>query len=73
MTGDLSSARRQRARAGGVVYVGEGRCVFTALDVAENLKLGAIALGFTAPPDDYERSYRLFPVLAPRRASWPAR
>lgn len=67
---DGKDLRRSGANArgrSGVVYVREGRCVFTGLDVAENLELGAIALGYDPRPEDYERVYRLFPVLDAKR------
>jgi branched-chain amino acid transport system ATP-binding protein len=63
---DGHSARRAKVNGrarNGVVYVREGRCVFTNLDVAENLELGALALGYRPRPQDYERVYGLFPVL----------
>jgi branched-chain amino acid transport system ATP-binding protein len=62
--------RRSRANArarSGIVYVREGRCVFTGLDVAENLELGAIALGYDSRAEDYEHVFRLFPVLHAKR------
>jgi branched-chain amino acid transport system ATP-binding protein len=62
--------RRSRANArarDGVVYVREGRCVFPGLDVAENLELGAIALGYKPRAADYEHVFRLFPVLDAKR------
>ena len=52
----------------GVAHVPDGRGTFTDLTTEENLRLGAYARrerGSLA--DDYERMYRLFPILAERR------
>lgn len=52
----------------GIAHVPDGRGTFTSLTTEENLRLGAFARrdkGATA--QDYERVYRLFPILAERR------
>jgi len=52
----------------GVAHVPDGRGTFTDLTTEENLRLGAYARrerGGLA--EDYERMYRLFPILAERR------
>ena len=52
----------------GVAHVPDGRGTFTDLTTEENLRLGAYARrerGTLA--EDYERMYRLFPILAERR------
>ena len=52
----------------GVAHVPDGRGTFTDLSTEENLRLGAYARrerGSLA--GDYERMYRLFPILAERR------
>ena len=52
----------------GVALVPEGRGTFAQLSVEENLKLGAYCHHDRAEvAADFERSYRLFPVLAERR------
>jgi branched-chain amino acid transport system ATP-binding protein len=52
----------------GVAHVPDGRGTFTDLTTEENLRLGAYARrehGSVA--EDYERMYRLFPILSERR------
>ena len=52
----------------GVAHCPEGRRVFGALTVAENLRLGAAArIERTTIEADRERVYHLFPILAERR------
>jgi branched-chain amino acid transport system ATP-binding protein len=55
---------RQRVRRG-IVQVPEGRQVFGALSVEDNLRLGAFARGSAAT---LETVYALFPVLRDKRA-----
>jgi branched-chain amino acid transport system ATP-binding protein len=56
----------ERARLG-IAYCQEGRRIFTALTVAENLKLGApLALGNDEVRARMERVHEIFPVLAER-------
>ena len=52
----------------GVAHVPDGRGTFTDLTTEENLRLGAYARrDHGALAEDYERMYRLFPILAERR------
>jgi branched-chain amino acid transport system ATP-binding protein len=52
----------------GVAHVPDGRGTFTDLTTEENLRLGAYARRDRAGiAQDYERMYRLFPILAERR------
>ena len=54
--------------AHGIAHVPEGRRLFPALTVAENLKMGAYLPGARARyAESLERVYTLFPVLAERR------
>jgi branched-chain amino acid transport system ATP-binding protein len=64
----LTGRRADQIVAHGIAHVPEGRRIFPALTVVENLKMGAFR-----PParrqfrDSVERVYALFPVLAERR------
>jgi branched-chain amino acid transport system ATP-binding protein len=52
----------------GVAHVPDGRGTFTDLTTEENLRLGAYARRDRAAiAEDYQRMYRLFPILAQRR------
>jgi branched-chain amino acid transport system ATP-binding protein len=52
----------------GVAHVPDGRGTFTDLTTEENLRLGAYARRDKGSlREDYERMYRLFPILAERR------
>ena len=52
----------------GVAHVPDGRGTFTDLTTEENLRLGAYARRERSSlAEDYERMYRLFPILAERR------
>ena len=54
--------------AHGIAHVPEGRRLFPALTVADNLKMGAFLPGARAHhAESLERVYTLFPVLAERR------
>ncbi|MFG1360580.1 ABC transporter ATP-binding protein [Xanthobacter pseudotagetidis] len=54
----------------GIAQVPEGRQIFTALSVADNLRLGAWRRADGAgTAQDLERVYQMFPVLAERRGS----
>ena len=50
-----------RARLG-VAYVPQGREIFPHLTVAENLRIGAVAMGID-PTAELERVFTLFPIL----------
>jgi branched-chain amino acid transport system ATP-binding protein len=54
----------------GVAHVPDGRGTFTDLSTEENLRLGAFARrerSGASLAEDYERMYRLFPILKERR------
>jgi len=52
----------------GVAHVPDGRGTFTDLTTEENLRLGAYGRrDRSGLAEDYERMYRLFPILAERR------
>jgi branched-chain amino acid transport system ATP-binding protein len=65
----LDGRRAHEIVAHGVAHVPEGRRIFPALTVADNLKMGAFLpsarRGFR---ENLERVYMLFPVLAERQA-----
>lgn len=65
---DVSGGGAHRRARNGIVHVPEGRCVFGDLDVAENLELGSIALGYDLRRGDLDRVFELFPVLAAKRS-----
>ena len=53
----------------GIAHVPDGRGTFTSLTTEENLRLGAFARREKAEvAQDYERIYRLFPILKERRS-----
>jgi branched-chain amino acid transport system ATP-binding protein len=52
----------------GIAHVPDGRGTFTSLTTEENLRLGAFARRDKASlEEDYERVYRLYPILRERR------
>jgi branched-chain amino acid transport system ATP-binding protein len=53
----------------GIAHVPDGRGTFTSLTTEENLRLGAFARRDKAAAlaEDYERVYRLYPILKERR------
>jgi branched-chain amino acid transport system ATP-binding protein len=52
----------------GIAHVPDGRGTFTSLTTEENLRLGAFARRDKAAlAEDYERVYRLYPILRERR------
>jgi branched-chain amino acid transport system ATP-binding protein len=61
---DLARLSARRRVQLGIVHVPEGRQVFGALSVDDNLRLGAFARG---ERDGGERVYAMFPALAERR------
>lgn len=63
----LSGLAPHRIAACGVRLVPEGRRVFPALSVEENLLVGAILRSRVEAAREMERMYTLFPVLAERR------
>jgi branched-chain amino acid transport system ATP-binding protein len=55
--------------AKGIALVPEGRRIFAALSVLENLRMGAYTVGDKAVLQErLERTFELFPILAERRA-----
>ncbi|MDN5925650.1 MAG: ABC transporter ATP-binding protein [Hyphomicrobiales bacterium] len=60
----------QRAHAG-IAHVPEGRHVFPAMSVQENLEMGAYALADARKREElFERIFALFPILAERRRQY---
>ncbi len=55
----------QRARMG-IGYIPQGRDVFPALSVVENLVVGEQARDAKASDEEYERIYQFFPILRER-------
>jgi branched-chain amino acid transport system ATP-binding protein len=64
---DITRVRPARRVAMGIAQVPEGRLVFPAMAVEDNLRLGAYLLDRKRLAAAYERVYALFPVLAARR------
>jgi branched-chain amino acid transport system ATP-binding protein len=62
---DIGSERPRRRVQRGIVQVPEGRQVFTALSVEDNLRLGAFARGSAAT---LQRVWAMFPMLHDKRA-----
>jgi branched-chain amino acid transport system ATP-binding protein len=52
----------------GIAHVPEGRQVFAAMTVLENLEMGAYSRGRSAWQRNLDRIFALFPVLAERRS-----
>jgi branched-chain amino acid transport system ATP-binding protein len=64
----LAGRRANEIVARGIAHVPEGRRIFPALTVADNLKMGAfLPSARRAFRDSLERVYMLFPVLADRQ------
>jgi branched-chain amino acid transport system ATP-binding protein len=64
---DLTRTSSERLPSLGLSQVPEGRGVITELTVEENLRLGGLGRGGKASPEDLDRVFTLFPVLADRR------
>ena len=64
---DITRMRPARRVAAGIAQVPEGRLVFPAMAVEDNLRLGAYLLPRPRLAAAFERVYALFPVLAARR------
>jgi len=64
---DLTRTSSERLPSLGLSQVPEGRGVITQLTVEENLRLGGLGRGGKASPEDLDRVFGLFPVLADRR------
>ena len=66
---ELAGRPAHQIVAHGIAHVPEGRRLFPALTVADNLKMGAFLPAARARfAESLERVYALFPVLADRRA-----
>lgn len=65
----LTNAGPQAVLASGIAHVPEGRRLFAAMSVRDNLLMGAYlrADGATAIRRDLERVYALFPILSERQ------
>jgi branched-chain amino acid transport system ATP-binding protein len=64
---DITRLRPAARVAAGIAQVPEGRMVFPAMAVEDNLRLGAYLLPRKRVPAAFDRVYALFPVLAARR------
>jgi branched-chain amino acid transport system ATP-binding protein len=66
---DISSLPAHRIVEGGISHAPEGRQIFSALTVMENLNMGAYTLGGDkeAIEENYRRVFSLFPRLEERR------
>jgi branched-chain amino acid transport system ATP-binding protein len=66
---ELTRTPPERMTSLGLAHVPEGRGVITELTVEENLRLGGLGRGGRVRPEQLERTYELFPVLAERRGA----
>jgi urea ABC transporter ATP-binding protein UrtE len=64
---DVSTLVAHRRARLGIGYVPQGRDVFPRMSVEENLKVGE-TIGGKIGPEDYQRVYSMFPILAERRS-----
>ena len=64
---DVSALVAHRRARLGIGYVPQGRDVFPRMSVEENLKVGEM-IGGKIGPEDYQRVYATFPILAERRS-----
>ena len=66
---ELAGAPPERVLGAGLAHVPEGRRLFAAMSVRDNLLMGAYLRGdgAAAIARDLERAYALFPILAQRR------
>jgi branched-chain amino acid transport system ATP-binding protein len=64
---DITRMAPARRVAAGIAQVPEGRLVFAAMAVEDNLRLGAYLLERRRVAAAFERVYALFPMLAARR------
>lgn len=67
---NLAGAEPERVLAAGIAHVPEGRRLFSAMSVRDNLLMGAYLRrdGAVAIGRDLERMYGLFPILRERQA-----
>ncbi len=66
---DLTNAGPERVLAAGIAHVPEGRRLFSAMSVRDNLMMGAYLRrdGARAIAADLQRMFELFPILHERR------
>ncbi|MGB8401353.1 ABC transporter ATP-binding protein [Bradyrhizobium sp.] len=64
---DISALAAHRRARLGIGYVPQGRDVFPRMSVEENLRVGEMT-GGKVGPEDYQRVYATFPILAERRS-----
>jgi branched-chain amino acid transport system ATP-binding protein len=66
---ELSAADPEQVLAAGIAHVPEGRRLFAAMSVRDNLLMGAYLRrdGAAAIDADLERMYQMFPILRERR------
>ena len=57
---DVTAMRSHKRVANGIAYVPQGRMIFSAMTVQENVETGLTVTGQSRVPDDI---YELFPVL----------
>jgi branched-chain amino acid transport system ATP-binding protein len=67
---DLTNAEPERVLAAGIAHVPEGRRLFAAMSVRDNLLMGAYLRrdGAAAIARDLARTYELFPILRERQS-----
>jgi branched-chain amino acid transport system ATP-binding protein len=65
---DITGWPAYRIRRLGLAYIPEGRGIFPALTVAENLRIGVQALPNAERPAAMDRAAELFPILGERRS-----
>jgi len=67
---ELTCAEPERVLGAGIAHVPEGRRLFSAMSVRDNLLMGAYLRrdGAAATGRDLERMYELFPILRERQA-----
>src|ERR1700678_4176975 len=66
---DITRWPAHRVRRGGIVYLPEGRGIFPALTVTENIQMAADLLPRTARGQAIDDAMELFPNLAARRTT----
>ena len=66
---DLTRTPTEKMSALGLSHVPEGRGVITELTVEENLRLGGLGRASRGSDLDFDRVYKLFPVLDDRRSA----
>lgn len=69
---DMLKRKTHQIVEDGIVYVPEGRQVFTKLTVQENLEMGAFSRSYTHAQlgEHYEEAYEMFPILKEKRKQY---